>query len=121
MADLMQQTREQFEAWATSQHLPIKRHRWGEYKVEDTEAAWEAWQAALRAAPEWQPIETAPKDDTPVDLWRPSCGGERLANMRRIELSPGNVFYAAIESGYNCVRDATHWMPQPSPPVATRP
>ena len=52
MADLTQQARERFEAWATSQHLPIKRHRWGEYKVEDTEAAWEAWQAALRAAPE---------------------------------------------------------------------
>ena len=51
MADPMQQARERFEAWATSQHLPIKRHRWGEYKVEDTEAAWEAWQAALRAAP----------------------------------------------------------------------
>ena len=52
MTDLMQQAREQFEAWATSQQLPIKRHRWGEYKVDDTEAAWEAWQAALRAAPE---------------------------------------------------------------------
>ena len=50
MADPMQQARERFEAWATSQHLPIKRHRWGEYKVEDTEAAWEAWQAALRPA-----------------------------------------------------------------------
>ena len=50
MADPMQQAREQFEAWATSQHLPIKRHRWGEYKVDDTETAWEAWQAALRAA-----------------------------------------------------------------------
>ena len=52
MTDPMQQARERFEAWATSQHLPIKRHRWGEYKVEDTEATWEAWQAALRAAPE---------------------------------------------------------------------
>lgn len=52
MADLMQQAREQFEAWATSQQLPIKRHRWGEYKVDDTETAWEAWQAALRAAQE---------------------------------------------------------------------
>ena len=55
MADLMQQAREQFEAWATSQQLPIKRHRWGEYKVDDTETAWEAWQAALRAAPEVTP------------------------------------------------------------------
>ena len=52
MTDPMQQARERFEAWATSQHLPIKRHRWGEYKVEDTEAAWEAWQAAMSAAPQ---------------------------------------------------------------------
>ena len=64
MTDLMQQAREQFEAWATSQQLPIKRYRWGEYKVDDTETAWEAWQAALRAAPEGfvlVPVEPTPE------------------------------------------------------------
>ena len=63
MTDPMQQARERFEAWATSQHLPIKRHRWGEYKVEDTEAAWEAWQAALRAAPEVTPEMVAAAEE----------------------------------------------------------
>ena len=71
----------------------------------------------------WQPIETAPKDDTRVDLWRPWTlsdgtvyGGERCTNMRRIELAPDNIFYSPDYSGPSCVRDATHWMPIPEPP-----
>ena len=64
----------------------------------------------------WMPIETAPKDGTPVDLWR----DERLPNMRRVELNPFNVFYEPVISGYTCVRDATHWMPLPSPPAAVK-
>lgn len=62
---------------------------------------------------EWQPIETAPKDGRPIDLW---AGGERLANMRRVDLGRGNVFYDPVESGVCCVRNATHWMPIPEPP-----
>ena len=62
----------------------------------------------------WMPIETAPKDGTSVDLWR----DERLPNMRRVELNPFNVFYEPVLSGYTCVRDATHWMPLPVPPIA---
>jgi len=71
----------------------------------------------------WQTIDTAPKDDTPVDLWRPwlnggkAYGGERCTDMCRIELAPDNVFYASQYSGPTCVRDATHWMPIPSPPA----
>ena len=64
----------------------------------------------------WRPIETAPKDETPVDLWR-SQWNERAVNMRRVELSPENVFYEAVKSGPSCVRDATHWMPLPAPPT----
>jgi hypothetical protein len=63
---------------------------------------------------EWQPIETAPKDGTPVDLWR---DGERLTNYRRMDLGRGNVFYDPIDVGVCCVRDATHWMPLPAPPT----
>lgn len=63
----------------------------------------------------WQPIETAPKDGTPVDVWR--AIGERCTNMRRVRLGRNNVFYVpAGEYGYSCVRDATHWMPLPEPP-----
>ncbi len=64
----------------------------------------------------WRPIETAPKDSTPVDLYR---SGERLTNMRRVALSKDNVFYEPIHSGPTCVRDASHWMPIPGPPNLT--
>jgi len=63
-----------------------------------------------------QPIETAPTDDTPVDIWRPSRGGERCTAMVRIDLGRGNNCYAATKSGPACVRDATHWMPIPEAP-----
>lgn len=64
----------------------------------------------------WQPIETAPKDSTPVDIWR-SKWKERAVNMRRVELAPNNVFYEPIGSGPGAVRDASHWMPIPEPPT----
>lgn len=64
----------------------------------------------------WQPIETAPQDATPVDIWRSGHGGERCTNMRRVDLGGGNVFYEPVESGPSCVRDASHWMPIPGAP-----
>lgn len=76
--------------------------------------------AALeRPAVEWLPIETAPKDGTPVDIWRPSWGGERCTNMRRTDLGSGNIFYEPISDGPSCVRDATHWAPIPPAPKET--
>lgn len=66
----------------------------------------------------WLPIETAPKDRTPIDIWRPGWGGERCVNMRRTDLGHGNVFYEPVQSGPCCVRDATHWMPIPKAPNA---
>ena len=64
----------------------------------------------------WKPIETAPKNGKPVDIWRSNFGGERLTNMRRVDLGNGNVFYAPVYCGPSCVRDATHWMPIPAKP-----
>ena len=59
MADLMQQARAQFEAWATARGKPIHRRdvpsseRHGQYGNVYTQQCWEAWEAAaLRAAPE---------------------------------------------------------------------
>jgi hypothetical protein len=65
----------------------------------------------------WQPIETAPKDGTPVDIWERGFYGQRLTNMRRCDLGNNNIFYEAIISGPACVRDVTHWMPIPNPPT----
>lgn len=62
----------------------------------------------------WQPIETAPQDDTPVDLWL--ARGERAVNMRRVVIAQGNAFYDPVLAGPCCVRDATHWMPLPPAP-----
>ena len=70
---------------------------------------------------EWLPIETAPKDATPVDIWRPAWGGVRCTNMQRNDLGNGNVFYSPVVSGYSCVRDATHWMPIPEAPQINAP
>lgn len=72
--------------------------------------------AAIRAGAGWLPIESAPKDGTPVDVWSPKYSGERHANMRRVELAPDNVFYEAVESGPSCLRGVTHWMPVPAAP-----
>lgn len=64
----------------------------------------------------WRPIAEAPKDATPVDLWAPDFKG-RMCNMRRVQLKMDNVFYEPIESGYTCVRDATHFMLVPQAPA----
>lgn len=108
MTDLMQQAREQFEAWATSQQLPIKRHRWGEYKVDDTETAWEAWQAALRAAPEARPLDEWHEDMGAVTWWR-------------FPVEEAAWIGTPLDSdwpGYH-----THWTPHPAIPamLAARP
>lgn len=78
-------------------------------------AAWNARAQSQRTVG-WMPIETAPKDETPVDLWVPNRRDGRLVNMRRVQLGKHNVFYQAIEVGPSCVRDATHWMPIPNGP-----
>ena len=64
----------------------------------------------------WQPIAMAPKDSTPVDLW---ADGERHANMYRVDLGKGNVFYDPVDCGTCCVRNASHWMFPPAAPKAT--
>lgn len=58
----------------------------------------------------WLPIAQAPQDDTVVDLWRSSWGGERCVDMRRVDLGKGNVFYEPVLAGPCVVRDATHFM-----------
>lgn len=68
-------------------------------------------------ATEWQAIEFAPKDGTEVDLWRPEYGGERLCGYRWVQQSSWNGYFDPIRSGPCAVRDATHFMLAPGPPL----
>lgn len=61
------------------------------------------------AAERWQPIETAPRDGTPVDLWH------------RVGTRMCEVWWDADDKCWsNCSDDSdyTHWMPCPAPPTA---
>lgn len=68
----------------------------------------------------WLPISEAPKDDTIVDLWVVDIWdagyGYRLANYRRVELEPDNVFYDPVADGECTVRTASYFMLPPAPP-----
>ena len=98
----------------------------------------EMWTAMLSARPplpegektymsQWQPIETAPKDGTPILVFSPY----------EVRTEPTNVIVAKFERhgsqewwGYceNLIADVqgmidpepTHWMPLPSPPLPER-
>lgn len=74
----------------------------------------------------WQPIETAPKDGTLIDLWA-YCENhndwERRANCRWETMADflGNEFdgWYGLNNGrwWSCnFVNPTHWMPIPDPP-----
>ncbi|WP_243350829.1 Lar family restriction alleviation protein [Stenotrophomonas acidaminiphila] len=69
----------------------------------------ELWntRAALRSAPEWQPIETAPRDGTRILLW----------DADRAE----PVFGRWIDDGTRDFAPMTHWAPAVAGPAAARP
>lgn len=66
MTDLMQQVREQFEAWSQENFgaVDLSRFDSGDYRYARTRSDWELWQAAwqaaaLRAAPEAEALRIA--------------------------------------------------------------
>lgn len=74
---------------------------------------------------DWQPIETAPKDGTRIDVW--VRGGYRLPDVawssslsgwgRKERRGRGKNSFTV-----NIVRtgdDTTHWMPLPAPPTSS--
>jgi len=70
----------------------------------------------LRAAQEWQPIETAPKDGTEFLAWYPPDDGDDgffdIADW--IEMPK----FVNADSWTRGGLDPTHWMPLPEPPRA---
>lgn len=82
---------------------------------------------------EWQPIETAPKDGTKVDLWVITRGCYENKDERIPDASWEDGGWGTCETlqgtyghwhfeydgpakkGHHCVKP-THWMPLPNPP-----
>lgn len=107
------------EAYADARH----EHGAPEYNAHTMAARNALYTALMHALTQtggWQPICEAPLDETPVDIWRPSWGGERCVNMKRVDMGGGNVFYDPVDDGPCCVRDATHFMRIPPSPAAER-
>lgn len=72
--------------------------------------------------PQWQPIETAPRDGTPVDLWGINHLSYDKHNFRMV-----NVKFGPVKDWMGIERDdwqhgrgedyePTHWMPITAPP-----
>lgn len=66
----------------------------------------------------WQPIETAPTDGTPIDIWVEGFPDRRVVNMKWDVHEWGFRNYADPEQGWMEDELATHWMPLPEPPTA---
>jgi hypothetical protein len=75
----------------------------------------------------WQPIETAPRDGTPIDIWG-EVGNHADEEDGRITDAywhaglKGFVFWCQeLEYGDGAlqfIKSPTHWMPLPNPPIS---
>lgn len=70
---------------------------------------------------EWQPIETAPRDGTPILIY--DDGMIEVVTWMEAEptiLGDGSKTWAGADAGpgyQNTYEDATHWMRLPEPPA----
>ena len=91
--------------------------------IGDNDAFVAAINALEKTLPVWQPIETAPKDGTLIDVWD---GRIRVADVRWCQESLWSAQdRRSLKTGF-CVNDPeygwcllenpTHWMPLPAPP-----
>ena len=82
---------------------------------------WDMARAAVEAiAPTWQPIETAPKDGTEIDIF--THHGERVTNakwMRGKWMQWGRNDYGDA-TWVTITGQATHWKPLPDEPESTQ-
>jgi hypothetical protein len=67
----------------------------------------------------WKPIETAPKDGTPFDMWGldPAGGGFRMAYCFYSEEEGGFLADDGCSLTDHPFFTPTHWMPLPAPPA----
>ena len=71
----------------------------------------------LEAERHWQPIETAPKGDTKVDLWLSSPDGVEQWRETDCWWNADRKLWCNLHGMWDC---ATHWMPKPKAPDAAR-
>jgi hypothetical protein len=72
----------------------------------------------LRSALQWQPIETAPKDGTAIDLW--SVGGFRYPSAAWDFIPPVNGWGWTDTNHHGSVEEYgpfSHWLLLPPPPA----
>jgi len=67
----------------------------------------------LKAENEWQPIETAPKDNTVFLAWR-----KHATHPLMVRYEPSYDWFANYDGEH--VYDLTHWMPLPKPPAIAK-
>jgi hypothetical protein len=79
---------------------------------------------ALRKDAAWQPIETAPKDETPVLIFggiqHPEVGSSRTITRATLaNWSTSSECWDVLDCDYYSVsiENPTHWMPLPKPPT----
>lgn len=68
----------------------------------------------------WQPIETAPKDETNIVFFDPQDGVHVGWWSRSIWVHPG-AWVIEVNRSDTSVFEPTHWMPLPRPPLAAAP
>lgn len=73
---------------------------------------WNRRTTRRRVMAEWQPIETAPRNGTPVLLWKASTREHYVAAKLNSANGPG----WCTPDGFEIFR-ATHWQPLPEPPA----
>lgn len=68
---------------------------------------------------DWQPIETAPRDRTPILVvwWTGNKAWQSVAWMVRDETEE---WWTPTDASFRHYLHPTHWMPLPSPPVQER-
>ena len=64
---------------------------------------------------EWQPIETAPRDETPVLLFIPDVGMV-VGDFAVAAFAPAGEWFECYNSEGLAPNKPTHWMPLPEPP-----
>ena len=91
--------------------IAVHRVRDLEHRVPDPDAAWPDPYVMNNS---WQPIDTAPRDETPILLFSPDAR-EHVPMLGRCFDNEWYDYWSDSKPAIDA--DPTHWMPLPAPPV----